>query len=343
MDTLPLDLIGVIWAFSPITDKRHLLRTCKSIYKKFQPQMPSIELAFQSELNKIKFLGKASFTKFYVPLYKFAIELVYDNYAHLVPDSYVTTSNYPLVHCPRLYYQIGLRNNLVMLQDFLRLGQFYESNLIHAMRGAAYGNHVDLLEWGIDEIDQKDHSLISYAAKGGHFNLVKKLHKKGFELCEYAGKYIAASGNIEQMRWFVNKRGPLYISLSGAAKHNHMPMVEYLLVIWADINIDAYKGVGQSGNIEMVDLFMDDEYSEQADYLICEGAAKQGHAHILEHMLNTHKHLAKGATCATAIMRNHLNCVKWCIDHGTKIVDEMCILADENNKEMIDLLKSNMA
>ena len=77
------DILQLIFNICPITDKRNLIKTCKTCHK-LSILMPNIEKDFQKMINSTKYLDEIKFTSFDNSLYKYTIELVYDGYSHLI-------------------------------------------------------------------------------------------------------------------------------------------------------------------------------------------------------------------------------------------------------------------
>src|ERR1044071_10099042 len=166
---LPEDIIKLIFLSLPITDKRSFMRTCHT-YHKYSKLMPQIEKEFQSMIIKTKFFDKTNFTGFSNSLYKYTIELIYDDYDHLFPDKYIIPENRILHQYRKIYYRIGLKGNLNMFKKFLRVNRnyYFESNIEKFMDGAAQSNRIQVLKW----MKNKDYKFSSfttaYAIKGGN-------------------------------------------------------------------------------------------------------------------------------------------------------------------------------
>ena len=141
MELFPLDIIDLIFFLCSISSKRSFIRTCHR-FSKYSTLMPKFEKEFQKMIVKTKFFHKYNFTSFSNPLYKFTIELVYDNC--LIPDTYIIPENRIIHEYPKLYYRIGLQGNLGMIQKILDNKPI---NVCHTMRGAAQGGHKHILEW----------------------------------------------------------------------------------------------------------------------------------------------------------------------------------------------------
>lgn len=136
-----------------ITDKRSLIRTGHAFHDTYSSPTQKIEKEFQTMILKTKFFYSRNFTGFSNPLYKFTIELVYDNYD--LPERYIVPENRIIHQYKKIYYRAGCisgllpqfldpplrgcRGNLNMISRFLSLKRtsFVNNNACYAMRGAA--------------------------------------------------------------------------------------------------------------------------------------------------------------------------------------------------------------
>src|SRR5438045_743190 len=164
LDIVP-DIINHIFYSLPITDKRNFIRTCKTFYN-LSRFMAQIEKEFQKMINDTKFFFSMNFTGFYNPLYKYTIELIYDNYYHLIPNKYIISENRIMYQYKKIYYRIGLNGNLRMIKLFNQKNRISDMNSSYVIKGAAIGGHLNILKWMQGNNYSLDSKTIAYAAKG---------------------------------------------------------------------------------------------------------------------------------------------------------------------------------
>lgn len=147
MSALNLDIYRHIFDDLPITDKRSLLRTCKSI-NVFTLLMPKIELEFQKKLNNENFITHTYRDRYWIhsALYKYFVELLYDG--RDVPDRYIVGKN-ELVRCEHIYKTLAKRKNFVLIRKMLRVCPLKCLNisLAFVVEGSFEIGNFKILEW----------------------------------------------------------------------------------------------------------------------------------------------------------------------------------------------------
>lgn len=114
------DVCKNIFDILPMSGKRLFIRTCKFI-NSLSVYMSSAEAAFQNMINDTAFVSKRYFSGFVFPLYKFTVELLYDDYE--IPDLYMSEDNIILYSYNQIYQSLGKKGNLKLIK---RLADYNE-------------------------------------------------------------------------------------------------------------------------------------------------------------------------------------------------------------------------
>lgn len=308
------DIGRIIFSLCPISDKRNLTRTCKNNYILAQ-YMRFYEKQLKKMINDSNMLDiRIRFTRFDNLLYKYTLELMYDNYYHLIPDRYFCQQNRIMFMYPRIYKRIAYSGNLIMLQKMLTIRYVPDrnSNYEKISIGAALGNHLNILEYMINNGYNIDPDITSFAAARNHFELLKQLVDKGFRInCATISKAIM-TGNEDMIQWLLLKKRVKNVNnITGAAvEKNMIDIIEYLH--------DKYKGelteiCNQAifiGNINVL------KWGLRAGYEITKRTYSDmkygGHVYILE-WLKENNYLESKTTHLTtnAVFAGNLDVLKW--------------------------------
>src|ERR1044071_5446050 len=348
LESLSTDIINTIFILCSITSKRLLIRTCKKFYK-YTELIPKIEKEFQTMIVKKKFFHKENFTAFTNPLYKFTIELIYDNYQ--IPEKYIIRENRIIHHYPKIYYRLGLQGNLDLLRKIL--GKNSENEYAcHAMRGAAKNNHKHILKWMKKNGYQFNKHTSTYAVKGNKFDLLKWLIKHECPYDEMCTAYSAKVGNINMLRWLLKHNcemsyGAMYLAsyknhidilkclcmgkvvediiivgkacITGACAGGHINLLEWFKTKFKfDLNkgVDFYKAAIQKNQFECLKWLEKNGFV--IDNILCFVAVAHGNIEILEWLVNKGCKLDNDM-CRQAAINGHLEMLKWMINRECKL------------------------
>ena len=318
---LASDITKYIFLLCPISDKRSLIRTCSSFYE-YVKLMPQIEKEFQQMILKTNFFYTRNFTGFSNPLYKYTIELVYDNYDHLIPDRYVILENRILHQYKRIYYRIGFRGNLNLVQRFLKLkkNNYLNNNADFVMRGAAKSGNKEVLRWMKLHKYKFNEWTSACAAKGHQFVLLKWLIQHGCPIDSSCTAYCARTGNLEMLKWLIKKKKckvddyAMYL----ASYKGHIDIVKYLYYKNPKDSFEMWQGASRGGHINILQwaLEKDGEFDGEES---CREASQNGHIHVLKWFQANHLLVDKrNNLCEYAIWGGNFECLKWLVENGYK-------------------------
>lgn len=240
MNKLPYELIVIIFDnIEKITDKRQYLKTCKLYNHITKKAILSAEdhnaISYFNKFNYyIDYHGKMDyknellqFVWQYIYTYcveKFTLELCYDNYFELIPQSYYS-NNAMIVKALCAYNQFELlrHDKNICTHNICKYGAYHgfmdviQYGIDHGLKidwevceNAAYNGHIDIIEWiDIDKNYKKlgyavfDNNVAEYAALNGHLNIVILAKKLELNVNANALAAAASGGHIDVVRWLL--------------------------------------------------------------------------------------------------------------------------------------------
>jgi len=240
--------------------------------------MPAVELAFQQMINTSKFLSDVPFFKFYVRLFKFTIELLYDNRA--ISKKYIIPENEILYSCPKIYKHLAKRNKLKLIKKLLK---FYSNTVSEPIYcnlcvGAAKVNNMKILKLYID---------------GSYKPIIPAAAAKG--------------NNLELITWLISKEVyPDYRAVEAAAQKGHVDIFKFLVHGQNCRLGNAYycAALNNQHNI-LSHCFLHSDVCN-----IANGAARGGHLEILKLAYQ------RGSKLGVNFMCEHIHIFKWLIHNG---------------------------
>ena len=313
------DILRIIFEYCPITDKRNLIRTCKLCYK-LSFLMSNVEKEFQNMINSTGYLDQIKFTSFDNLLYKYTIELIYDGYAHLIPNRYVIPEN-RIMHYYDIYYRIAKKGNIDMLNLMLKIKDppNLKANIKYIVKGAARGGHKSIIEWIIKKYKVDCHAT-QYAAKGNHFELLKWLYKNGFKISKMVNGCAVKTGNMEMIKWVFKKNN--YICgtcVYFAVKNNNVDLLQWFYDYNTYISELICDNAVIGGKIEIVKWCLNRGLNYVAiDPYSC-------HIEMLEWLKKNNYITTKSEKLSIeATHSNKFETLKWAYENGFLISPKVC-------------------
>lgn len=334
------DLLNIIFHICSISDKRNLIRSCKSL-NSLTKLMPQIEIVFQKMINNTEFMEEFyKFTRFNNPLYKYTIELIYDGYAHLIPERYIIPENRIMHYYGNIYYQTAKKGNLAMLQLLLRIENppNLKSNIDELICGAARGGHKNILEW-ISNKYKLTSSAAEYAAKGNYFELLKWLYHKNVVLTNAVNSNAIKTANTTMIKWVFDRNSDDSDYSYYAVKSNTMELIEWLHEKYPSIISEICNNAIEFGNLEMLKWGLQHNYKINYESLL--GYVQGGHIKILEWLIkNGHIRYKNDSLTVYAAFHNKFDTLKWAYENGFPLTSEVTErAADNGNIEMLKWCK----
>ena len=177
LEILPKDIIDTLFAILPITDKRNFIR-CNHKLNLKTILMAHYENEFMARIQKLYEFHLPTYLTRLKKLEKYTLELIYDNYEHLIPNTYICEQNILCNNYPFMYFYCAKPNNIPLIK---RLSTYNPKNNVYITRGAACNGHLDVLKWARENNYVWDHYTCSYAARNGHLHVLKWARENGCE------------------------------------------------------------------------------------------------------------------------------------------------------------------
>jgi len=275
------DIDTIIFNGLSITDKRSYLRTCKTI-NLLSIQMPELEARFHRMLNDINFVYGPYYSGFTYPLYKFTIELIFDN--HPIPDKYIIPENRILYQYPEIYKILVERGYTPTVIKMLNLN-----------RNGSHKGNIDLAMFG--------------AAKVGNIKFLRYLRKRGYSFGRMSTSAAAKAGDLKTLKWLIKYGAELDDSIvTLAAIGGHIKVLKYLIIDKECSIEDASYYAAEEGKFETV-KYLHSVYPESLVHAI-PGAASGGHIEILKFAFS------HGYDVLGSFWSEHIHIWKWLIENN---------------------------
>lgn len=238
----------------------------------------------------------------------------------------------------RALYEISKKGDEYLSDFFIK--KYPDININEGLRGAAEGNHKDLInflvlkgadKWnlglmGASESGNKDlvkffinkgaddaETGMGYAAKGGHRDLVNFFIKKGAHNWQWGMTYAAFGGHKNLVNFFVNKGAQDWdLGLRAAAEKGSVELIDFFIQKGSKDWNSGMRGASAGGHLDLINFFIQKGAKKWDKGLL--GAAKNGNPES----------------------------ARFFIDLGAKDFREAYIIArNEGNKEMMEYLQKN--
>ena len=240
MQSLPDEIIVVTCNYiQKITDKRKFTQTCKRFNILTKKLVHIAEFELEELCNDSTISKNIEIKKFkkleYINKYsvdKFLLELCYDSYFNLIPESYLRCNTY-VVRALAIYGQIKLlkpiiRNGykLVRIMD-----EPYHDTLCNICNYAVISGNLAMVKYVILHGCQPDKRTCILAAEYGHLHILKFLEEYNYDFkndsaCDEA----ARNGDLMMLEWLINNGYPFDIGICMcAASGGHINIIKWLM------------------------------------------------------------------------------------------------------------------
>uniref|UniRef100_A0A6C0C6C1 Ankyrin repeat protein n=1 Tax=viral metagenome TaxID=1070528 RepID=A0A6C0C6C1_9ZZZZ len=265
--------------------------------------MTKIESDFQTRTIEV-FNGNV-LLDFYFPLYKFTIELLFDNYP--IPDKYIIMENRILFNSHLIYQLITANKNVDFLKKMSHLIENFVSNYCaHIALGAIQAGNVDVLKWVVKKGYIINNGIVKYAIQHGQFNILKWMIIK--HKCPLDSNIIIdpmEQPSAEILKYFIMDKNNYgnsigyYVSFSG-----HLDTVKFCHSVEPSIIRDVAIAAIQKGYLDILKFAhkycddLNDVYSQHR------------HPHILEWMIRKKHFVFSLTTIENIATGGNLECLQ---------------------------------
>jgi len=273
--------------------------------------MPLIESAFQKMVNDNQFFHYKSYFGLNIPLYKYTIELLYDN--REIPDKYVILENGILCRFPKVYKKLGARGDTSLIIKMLSMPGYKSLNVAYAMRGAAKIGNIQLLEFCHVRGYLFDNMVAVAAAKANQFETIKWLeeHHKNLNVAACGA---AKNGNMEMVRYLFEKNYRDGRIGYFAALNNHFDVIKFLHLTDPKHVQGVISGAGRSGNLDIIKYALELGFTISDIFFLCE------HIHIWKWLIENNICLVNDNHVALIAGSGNLECLQYIYSKGYDVI-----------------------
>jgi len=192
LSILPREITDILFILLPITDKRNFLRCNRELNTKTK-FMALYENEFMLNIGKFYQHVPSNLSK----LEKYTIEIIHDNYEHLMPDKYICKQN---KLCTQLFmcFYCAANKHMKLLKKLLEFGSEYTDYMTY---GTAYGGHLEVLQWARQNGCDWDPSTCSWAALNGHLEVLQWARQNGCNWDSRTCSRAALNGHLRVLQW----------------------------------------------------------------------------------------------------------------------------------------------
>jgi hypothetical protein len=190
---------------------------------------------------------------------------------------------------------------------------------INKYKDIAYGGHLEIIQNqflnNYTTINPQQETIIIYATKGGHLDILIWFHTIGFVFEDLISKVLydisAKKGHLHILKWLRSLQPPCTWKQNiccAAAEGGHLDILIWLKQEGCNINICTANTAAQNGQINILKWLKQQDCP--MDEWTCSWAAQNGHFETLcwlkENGCNWDT-----VTCSNAVLGGHLEILKW--------------------------------
>ena len=302
-----------------ITDMRNLSRVCTYYNKICAKYIFELEKLYRKKYDKLLFAKQLDV----ISVEKYTIEIILDNYCHLLPERYYTNNNTMICN---MFAFVG---NL----ELLKIASSKSCPITNSIySAAAYNGHVDVLNWvrSHTRIAPDDSILSLNAGIGGHTKVLEWMQKEYIHIYVSAVTYNAATnGHLHVFQWFKNNNNVEVLNdfTEGAAEFGQLHIIK-----WAHDN-NCIKDnnfcliAADTGHINILQWAYDVKMS--MDIYDYEVIIQNGHVDVLQWFLDHNFDIAKHVA-RMAIKHGQIDVLMWAIKNGFEPNNEDISVCDDD-------------
>lgn len=272
MEILTSDSQAYLFKNLSITSKRSMLCVNKNFYL-FSSFMKQYETKFHKMINHDRYLSPIPNCYHYYPLYKYTVEMIYDDCTHMIPERYMIYQNIILTKYGSIYKILIKRNDTNTINIILSIIGNSASSLKIMIKYAVKYDNISLLE---KIIHCKRMTIINSLLKIDEINI-------------YAAKY----GKNEIIEWYNLHRHSYKFgrskskqqlnddALFEAIEKNQLKFIEKYLPL-KNVTNDHIYYAAYYNHQNMLDYFQQTVFDEKKYYNMAIGALNGDHLDILK-------------------------------------------------------------
>ena len=274
LQILPREMVHILFDLLPITDKRNFTRCDRELYTKNK-----LINNYQKSLISLVKKKYRYIPNILTPDEKYIIEIIYDNYEHLIPLKSICDKNQLCSYLsPFMYFYCAVNKNFKILKQLLIFNKNLEKYILY---GAAFGGHLDVLIWTRENCCKWDFSTCNYAVENGHLNVLKWAKENDYQWDLWTCSRAALNGQLDILKW-ARANGCKWdpSTCCDAAENGHLDVLKWARENGCPWNSWTCSNAAYNGHLEVLKWARGNGC--EWDYLTCSNAAKNGHLDVLK-------------------------------------------------------------
>ena len=180
----------------------------------------------------------------------------------------------------------------------------------------------------------------SFAAAGGHLEVLKFLRERRCPLREDTCIAAASEGHLAALKYVIAESGIISTTCTQfAARFGHLEVLKFLKSKKFPCYEETITAAARGGHLEVLKYLR--KRKCPWDEETCEAAAEGGHLDVLKYLHEKGCRMRKG-TCRAAVEGSHLEVLKYAIENGCPIDKRVCqsCARQIQNQEILNFLNS---
>jgi len=246
LSILPREITDILFILLPITDKRNFLR-CNREFNTKTKFMTLYENEFMLKIKQFYHYLPSDLSK----LEKYTIEIIFDNYEHLMPDKYICKQNKLCTEGPFMYFYCAANKHMKLLKKLLEFDRKYANYMTD---GTAYAGHLAVLQWARQNGCEWDSWTCGYAAKNGHLEMLQWARQNGCDWDSFTCSWAAINGHLRVLQW-ARQNGCDWNSstCSNAALNGHLEVLQWARQNGCEWNSLTFSNAAENGHLEVLE------------------------------------------------------------------------------------------
>lgn len=199
-----------------------------------------------------------------------------------------------------------------------------------ALNSAAYGGHIDIVKYLIDQGVTVDHNTCYHASRGGKLEILRYLRKINCPWDKMTCNAAASNGHLDVLKWaHENSCKSDYHLFRYAAFGGNVGVIRYVIEIYPNYNMlghDLCTATASGGHIDALDFYKQRGLLWSSD--TCRNAIAHNHVKVLGWGIQNQQMVSRDPSImAWASVNNDVDTMDWLMDNGFQYDYMLCKMA----------------